>query len=627
MSKFIAGADLMATRAQQALQRGENGTMQYTDEGVGDHLVALFNALVRDMQVHHLQSLIAACYDDAEYHCSWPLPIRVEILVDLIILTFQTRNCRGGKGEKMLFYQMFVSLYNVYPATAIELVPLIAHYGYYKDYWNLLEYMNNRKGENEVKDDQLERTIIKFLDNQLRADHQKLLKAGDEKKTISLCAKYAPREHSHFSSGANKILFESLLAELFPSLEITQRKVAYRKMISALCKHLDTTERYMCAHLYSMIDFQKVASVCNLKFRKAFLNEVVSPKKRKHNRISSTTFANDTTGDRYPLDVDRVACRINFRATIKSQTIKGGQVYPHDLVKLLLKNKDKNSASELDLYDAQYLQIRETVINRLAAASATAEATSISSASSIRLDRFIPLVDVSGSMEGTPMYVAIALGILVSELTHKDFRHRIITFETTPRWIQLSPEHSFHEKVQALSRAPWGVSTNIERAFELIAQVVLEYRIPQEEVPDLIIFSDMQFDQTSPGDKNTQLQRIQKRFHDLGMQISGTPYTAPRIVFWNLRDAGGHVATATTENVQMLSGFSPAMLDLVMGGEEIVEAAADGSQEAVKAKVTPYDTFRRAVDHKDYDLVREVLSKSSESLLEHYHFEPSAIQS
>jgi hypothetical protein len=35
------------------------------------------------------------------------------------------------------------------------------------------------------------------------------------------------------------------------------------------------------------------------------------------------------------------------------------------------------------------------------------------------------MVDVSGSMSGTPMEAAIALGILISEVTHLVFRDRI----------------------------------------------------------------------------------------------------------------------------------------------------------------------------------------------------------
>ncbi len=55
------------------------------------------------------------------------------------------------------------------------------------------------------------------------------------------------------------------------------------------------------------------------------------------------------------------------------------------------------------------------------------------------------------------------------------------------------------------------------------------------------------------------------------MAICGTPYPAPRIIFWNLRgDTLGSPAKSDDSNVQLLSGFSPSLLKHVMEGEEEV---------------------------------------------------------
>ena len=45
----------------------------------------------------------------------------------------------------------------------------------------------------------------------------------------------------------------------------------------------------------------------------------------------------------------------------------------------------------------------------------------------VDLGNIVPLVDVSGSMSGTPMEVAIALGILVSEITSAQYARRCFT--------------------------------------------------------------------------------------------------------------------------------------------------------------------------------------------------------
>eukprot|EP01039_Chlorochromonas_danica_P021378 gene21378-26332_t len=163
----------------------------------------------------------------------------------------------------------------------------------------------------------------------------------------------------------------------------------------------------------------------------------------------------------------------------------------------------------------------------------------------IDLGKLVALVDVSGSMSGLPMEVAIALGLLVSELTHRAFRHRVLTFETKPSWVDFSACHdNLIAKVKKLKDASWGGTTDIEAAFQMIGRVVESNRLPMEEVPDLIIFSDMQFDVAQGHtmvkslaqnrQKMTQMQRIKSRFAEIRMRICGRPYPAPRIIFWNL---------------------------------------------------------------------------------------------
>jgi hypothetical protein len=272
------------------------------------------------------------------------------------------------------------------------------------------------------------------------------------------------------------------------------------------------------------------------------------------------------------------------------------------------------------LYDALWSDIRKSVVEKLAAAfnasEAAAAAAGKSSGDVVKLDRIVPLVDVSGSMEGTPMEAAIALGILTSEINHPAFRDRIITFETLPRWVSLDHAATIADKVDVVKAAPWGGSTDVMKAFKLIADVITTHRLPREDVPDLIIFSDMQFNEADRRSSRTIYEQLKMLFHDVGVAICGQPYDAPRIVFWNLRgDTLGFPAAADTVNVQLLSGFSAALLELVLSGEP-VESALMFSEEAPRQD--PYATFRKAMDSEDYLPVREVLAKSNEGLLREY---------
>ena len=146
------------------------------------------------------------------------------------------------------------------------------------------------------------------------------------------------------------------------------------------------------------------------------------------------------------------------------------------------------STVEADLLDAQWASMREGTLTAMAKAAelrdvevllaaapaAAAEGEALGSLAALQaalpkhvdLGKLVPLVDVSGSMSGTPMEVAIALGILVSECTAPAFRDRLLTFETRPSWVDLSDCTSLRTKVQKTQAAPWGGSTDFEAACE-----------------------------------------------------------------------------------------------------------------------------------------------------------------
>jgi uncharacterized protein with von Willebrand factor type A (vWA) domain len=87
----------------------------------------------------------------------------------------------------------------------------------------------------------------------------------------------------------------------------------------------------------------------------------------------------------------------------------------------------------------------------------------------------VPLVDVSGSMSGVHMEVAIALGTGISEISHEPFRDRVLvlTFETNPSWFRLKPTDAIVQKVRQLQRAPWGGITAFAKAYDMFLQLCL----------------------------------------------------------------------------------------------------------------------------------------------------------
>jgi Mg-chelatase subunit ChlD len=617
MSAFMDTMDQTAGAAgavaSAALRRGENGAAEYTSGGVGDPRVSLFFGALRTTPDGRLAELVGDVLRAAEElgaQDGGP-----QVVADLVVLAFQTRNARGGKGERDLFYKMLVLVAQAgYVRTACRLVGLIPKYGYFKDLLRLTEMVDiGVKGEAAKA---LRGRALRVLARQLIKDHQELCKAAEEgrKPRISLAGKYAPRKGKHFAKGACKASFDELVALVCPT-SVTA-KADYRRLVSALTRALDVPEVLMCAGRYGELDFERqVPSVCLKKFRRAFLNELVPTEGTKGKTTLALAVEEAETGNRRPLDPDRVACRAHLLATAKEKKVKGGQVYPHELVEAFLERGHEQSASDRQVLCAQWEALREAVQRGLAEAQAEPKAEAVEGATSTAVDlgRVVALVDVSGSMSGTPMAVAIALGILASELAAPAFRHRFLTFSATPTWVSLANARDLADKVAVARQAPWGMNTDFGAALELILDAAAKAKLAPEDVPSLLVLSDMQFDQASYGTERweTQHERLVRRFAEVGRQAVGRPYQVPTITYWNLRgDTAGFPAQASTPGVQMLAGFSPSLLKALVGGQEVATV------------VTPYGTLRQVLDDAQYDPVRAVLSASNEGLLAGYTYQP-----
>lgn len=116
-------------------QYGENGTPEYTTKGTQDPRLALFFTLLEGCSDQKVEELMNECFAFTDGNTTTHL----QMAHDMFVMAFQTLDCRGGKGEKELFYNMFVYLYKLFPETAIAVLPLIPEYGYYKDYFRIMD--------------------------------------------------------------------------------------------------------------------------------------------------------------------------------------------------------------------------------------------------------------------------------------------------------------------------------------------------------------------------------------------------------------------------------------------------------------------------------------------------------
>jgi hypothetical protein len=363
---------------------------------------------------------------------------------------------------------------------------------------------------------------IELLANQLRDDIVNMVNL----KSVSLAAKWVPSEASIINKKTG-ILF-SLAKNMGLSPAILRKTY-----ISPLRKYIDVLERKMCAKEWNTVDYEKVPSVAMLK----------------HGRPDRAFQRNDRERfEEYKNKLVSGKAKINARA-----------LFPHDIVSQYL-GADKSDP----IMESQWKEMVEKM-RELGS-----------------LDNVLVLSDVSASMEGTPMLISYTMGLLISSLNKSElFQNKILTFESIPQFVNVEGETLF-DRLAKIKNAPWGGSTNICSAFELILKKV---KGTDATMPDkIIIVSDMQFNEADNA-YATNYDSIIMKFEEAGYKI-------PHIVFWNVNGSSKDFQVASdTPNVSMISGFSTDILKCVL------EARPP----------TPYDTMMAALNDPRYDLIRCVV--------------------
>ena len=595
------------TIALKGLTPGENGMLEH--KTTSSAMVDLFFKLVRNIPDDGLKSMFNNILLEAETTRD------ANLLADLIVMMFQTRDIRGGKGEKLLFYKMFLEFSKKYPTTTVDLLGAISEYGYFKDFMNLYDmpdaHPDLKTNLVQVYAKQL-LTDVEALRASVESGEFSILSLGESRiyPKLSLAAKFAPRQGKHFVTFHKK-----LVKALYPESKTPDKD--FRKMIVSLTIALEVAEVAMCKGSYDKINFKKVPSRCLYIHNAAFLNEIVT---RKGSRQKPLTESEMETGNRHPDDLNRVECRKNLLLAAVKGKICGKVLAPHELISRLMSKHSINFA-ESSVYDAQWQKIIEGVLET------TAKFLGPDALTGLNFGKLISLVDLSASMGNILKNVATALGILVSMTCDPAFRDRFITFDTNPTWVNLSGCKSLFEKVKMAQNAPWGGSTNFEAAFEMILNASCNAvpALTPDQIPDLIVFSDMQFNQAGSFGE-TMYNTMTRRFAEEGMKICGSPWPLPKIIFWNLRgDTSGYPVDTNQKNVQMLSGFSPSLLKLLLSGEPMVNEVVAENGTVLQQQITPAETLRKALDDPRYFPIRKILYVSCESLLEKYVFEAPPI--
>jgi len=525
--------------AQQNMTIGVKGSDCYVE--TGSKVLDLSIMLNRGLDEETIRAAITEIFLDGS----------LQDKVDSFVLAFQTRDIRGGKGERDLFRHMFLALLSVEKRATLETLDLVPEYGYWEDVNRLAQ----------ASCDLLLDPCVQLIKAQFLADEASVDK-------VSLLARHLPREHN--KKAGDKAFAKVLAHAMCPGPKALEQ---YRKRLSALTKRLGVAEVKMSSGQWSSLDPATMPGRCLKTKLRALLNQPVSGRYGRKVVLENP---------------DRVMCAERFkehlsRAAKGEAKVKGANVvFPHELVYRVLCGG--LSTEEEHAVEAQWRSIVDPI---------KALGT---------MGRWLAMCDFSGSMDGDPMCVSMALGLIISECNTGCFQNCILTFDSKPTLYRFRST-GFVSRVNEVRGLCQGTSTDFQAAYNLVLNTLTTSNVPVGQEPtDLIVLTDMGFDAAcgyghgygcavKTKAQETHFQIVRRAFVKHGEAL-GTGWAAPRIVCWNLRsEYRDFQASAGEEGVLEVSGWSPSMFKVL---------TTRGF-----AAFTPAAMLRALLSDPRYDAVRE----------------------
>lgn len=369
----------------------------------------------------------------------------------------------------------------------------------------------------------------------LKADMENL--KSNQSNKISLAAKWCPSIDSSFDRAT--LICESIARKVFPRESykeyegMEETHYAYRvrdrlrkEVLVPLRKVLELPEVYMGAKQWGSLPYNRVASVAMKNYKRFFL---------KHDEERFKKYLEDVKAGKAKM--------------------AAGALLPHEII---------GSVEEGDVGEVAELQWKRMVEDMLKLG---------------KMKNCLAVCDVSGSMCGTPMEVAISLGLLVSELSEDPWKGLVITFSGNPQ-LHLVKGDDLKTKCQFVRDMDWGTNTDFQKVFDLLLRVAVKGNLkPENMIKRVFVFSDMEFDEASANSWETDYDVIQNKFRE-----HGYGNVIPQLVFWNLRNSRSTPVPGNQPGVALLSGFSKNLLKLFMDNDgeirpdEFMELAISGEE-------------------------------------------------
>lgn len=500
----------------------ENGAVGYSR--TNSRLVDFFFKVgsMRAMDPNKISSLFAEAY--------------AEDPLNAMKLMFFARDVRGGMGEKKVFNVCFDWLIRNYPGDAIDLLGLIPEYGSWKTFFDLTDSFQKNPKVRAAANGFVKDTWLKDI-------------GGFQKDgKVSLMAKWLPSENA--SSKETK----RLAYYWMHTLGIDPR--TYRKALSKFRKAIQIVESDMSSGNWFEINYNQVPSKAGMIYRNAFL---------RHDETRRRKWLEDLANGKSGVKINTTGLTV---ADMVSKYLDSCPRYYDGS-----SGEVKYRGDEDPTIEAAW---RDIVSKGMLPDKAPA---------------LLPVVDGSGSMYWpTPdgkrsIDVSIGLGLYLANTNTPAWRGMMIEYGSSPSFFKVPTAASLHSQVGVVASHNDCGSTNIEAVYDLLLKTVVKNGFSQEDIPTLVVFSDMEFNGAMCSDCNVRLMDL------IAQKWRNAGYLLPRMIFWNINSRTGTIPLVENElGVSLLSGYSQSIMDMVLS-----------------RKLDPMEVLLEKLGSSRYTLIEEAL--------------------
>ena len=434
----------------------------------------------------------------------------------LLKFILHIRDPRNGLGERRTGRVLLSELLTQFDFTNKEevfkwIVNHLYDYSRWDDYVSLVKALclTGFGGQENKEDVPHIRQLVLLLKKTLEDD----LKNTEINAPITLLAKWMPSINTSSETARG-------WAQFFAT-NFGWSKKQYRQTLSKLRKYLKVTERQMSLNEWKEIDYEKVPSLANLRYKDAFL---------RHDNERRTEYLEA---------LSKGEAKINSSVNFPHDIVHRYTEYEWVWSNLLLKRYDK-TLEQLWKNLNQIDGLKDTLVVRDDSGSMTSKV---------------------GRTSITALEVATALGIYCAEHCSDSYKDKIISFSEHPKYLDFSDKTTLHDKLEYLYEQSEVANTNIRKVFQLILKTAIENKLKQEDLPkQILIISDMEFDDgTSYSGNPIEESQVEYKKHG---------YTVPKLVFWNVCGRTNTIPVKENElGVYLLSGFSPNILSMLSTGK------------------------------------------------------------